>query len=166
MLIGMPGAGKSTVGLALARACGMAFVDTDAIIQNRENRPLQEILDTEGVLGFRRIEEKHLLALAPRHTMVSTGGSVIFSDRARDHLRSLGRVVWIDAPLADIQQRLTNLATRGVVRWPGQTVEVIFRERRPLYQRWSDVRVSSEGKTEQQTVQDTLKALRALGLNV
>jgi shikimate kinase len=146
ILIGMAGAGKSTVGRPLADRAGMAFLDTDAVIEAREGRSLQEILDTEGVEGFRRIEEACLLSLDCRRTVLSTGGSVIFSDAVREHLREIGLVVWLDVPLADIRARLTDLDTRGVVMWPGETVEIIHRQRRPLYERWAHLRVDCDGK--------------------
>ncbi|MFP4139941.1 MAG: shikimate kinase [Phycisphaerae bacterium] len=147
VLIGMAGAGKSTVGRRLADQTDLAFLDTDALIEARQGRPLQQILDTEGVVGFRRIEEDCLLSLDCSGTVVSTGGSVVFSDAVREHLRALGLVVWLDVPLEEIQTRLTNLDTRGVVMWPGETVEIIYHQRRPLYERWAHVRVDCSGKT-------------------
>jgi shikimate kinase len=160
VLIGMAGAGKSTVGRRLADRTGFAFLDTDAVIEARRGCPLQQILDAEGVVGFRRIEEDCLLSLDCRRTVVSTGGSVVFSDAVREHLRGLGLIVWLDVPLEEIQARLTNLDTRGVVMWPGETVEIIHHQRRPLYERWAHVRVDCSGKTPDAIADEILAADR------
>jgi shikimate kinase len=152
----MAGAGKSTVGRRLAGLAGMDFLDTDAAIEARQGRALQEILDAEGVEGFRRIEEACLLSLDCRGSVVSTGGSVVFSDAVREHLRALGLVVWLDVPLEEIQARLTNLDTRGVVMWPGETVEIIHHQRRPLYERWAHLRIDSAGKTPDAIAEEIL----------
>lgn len=158
ILIGMAGAGKSTVGRQLAEQEGLEFLDTDALIEARQDRPLQQILDAEGVVGFRRIEEACLLSLDCRDTVVSTGGSVIFSDAVRDHLRELGLVVWLDVPLNQIRERLTDLDTRGVVMWPGETVEIIHHQRRPLYERWAHLRIDCDGKHPDAIVAEIVNA--------
>jgi len=160
VLIGMAGAGKSTVGRRLADRTGFAFLDTDAVIEARRGCPLQQILDAEGVVGFRRIEEDCLLSLDCRRTVVSTGGSVVFSNAVREHLRGLGLIVWLDVPLEEIQARLTNLDTRGVVMWPGETVEIIHHQRRPLYERWAHVRVDCSGKTPDAIADEIIAADR------
>lgn len=121
VLIGMPGVGKSTVGVLTAKALAMKFVDTDLVIQDQEGRALREILNDEGLEGFRRIEERALLSLNAGNAVVATGGSAVYSESAMAHLRRDGIVVWLDAPLEELKTRLSNLPRRGVVMQRGQS---------------------------------------------
>lgn len=138
-LIGMPGAGKSTVGVLLAKQLGLAFVDTDLVIQTRAHQTLQAILETEGYLALRRQEEAVLLDIALEETLVSTGGSAVYSDAAMQRLAAAGPVVFLDVDLATLQQRVDNEGQRGIARPPGQDFSDVFRERRPLYQRYATI---------------------------
>lgn len=135
----MPGAGKSTVGVQLAKALGLDFVDTDLLIQSQEKRCLQDILDHDGYLALRAIEEQVLLDLSPKRTLVATGGSAIYSEAAMRHLQSLGTVIFLDVNLNDLHQRVNNESSRGIARPEGQTFEEVFTERTPLYQKYADV---------------------------
>jgi shikimate kinase len=152
ILIGMPGAGKSTVGVLLAKRLGLAFLDTDILIQTAEGRHLQEIIARRGLDGFRRLEERYLLTVAPDSGVVATGGSAVYSRRAMAHLKSLGPAVYLQIGLALLGNRLGNLDERGVLRLPGQTIDLIYRERTPLYRHYADITVSTAGTTPDRVV--------------
>jgi shikimate kinase len=159
VLIGMPGAGKSTVGVLLAKALSRAFVDTDVLIQVREGRRLQELLDALGPEGFEALEERHLLGLQCASSVIATGGSAIYSPRAMAHLKSGGTVIYLDLPLPQLRQRLGDAGTRGIVRRPGQTLEELEAERRPLYGRYADRTVPTLGLDHGQVVAAICAAL-------
>lgn len=152
VLIGMPGVGKSTVGVLLAKAISRDFIDTDVHIQSREGRRLQDIINTDGLDAFRTLEEKHLLSLDCSGHVIATGGSVVYSDAAMRHLKATGVAVYLGLPLATIEERITNLDSRGVVMAPGQTFATLYEERRPLYERYADVTVDCEGLNHEEVV--------------
>jgi shikimate kinase len=159
ILIGMPGAGKSTVGVLLAKRLGVAFVDTDILMQTGEGCYLQETIAAHGIDGFRRIEERYLLSVTPDCGVVATGGSAVYSQRAMAHLRSLGPAVFLDIGLADLEERLGNLDRRGVLRMPGQSIDMLYAERLPLYRRYADITVSTAGVTPDHVVTAVLHQL-------
>jgi len=159
VLIGMPGVGKSTLGVLLAKATSRDFLDTDVLIQRRENRPLQDILDRDGPTAFRAIEERHVLSLRCQDTVIATGGSVVYSTAAVQHLKSHGLIVHLDLPLSLLIQRLTDLGSRGVVRVPGQSMEDLHRERAPLYAAAADITISCAGKTHEGLVDEIIATL-------
>lgn len=142
ILIGMPGSGKSTLGVLLAKAIGYSFVDTDLIISRRAGKPLQKILDSDGLDSFLELEEAVGSELDCDRTVVATGGSMVLSEKAMEHLRSLGTVVYIDVPFEEISRRVKNIRTRGIVFHPNETLGDVFRSRSPLYLRHSDIKVS------------------------
>ncbi|PID73327.1 MAG: shikimate kinase [Desulfobacterales bacterium] len=152
VLIGMPGAGKSTVGIVLAKVLGYGFVDTDIVIQQAEAKSLSEIIRENGVDGFRRVEEKHAAALALSRTVIATGGSVVYGDRAMAALKSAGRVVFLDLSLPLLSRRLDDMDGRGVVRLPGQTLADLLAERLPLYRKWADIRIPCDGLAPEQVM--------------
>ena len=164
VLVGMPGAGKSTVGVLLAKRMSLGFLDTDVAIQGRESRTLQEIIDSQGVDAFRSIEERYVEALDCERTVISTGGSVIYSERAMHKLRDAGIIVHLDVPLAELAKRLTNFATRGLVRRRNQTLEELYRERVPLYRAWAEVTVDCGELAHEQVVERTAAALARQGM--
>lgn len=139
VLIGMPGCGKSTVGVLLAKALGMSFVDTDVVLQAREERKLQDIIDDIGIDAFLSKEQDTILGLTCNKTVIATGGSVVYGEKAMMHLHEHGTVVYIRLPYAEIKKRLGNLATRGVTLRPGQTLHDLYCERIPLYEAQADV---------------------------
>jgi shikimate kinase len=163
ILIGMPGAGKSTVGVLLAKRLGYAFLDTDILIQVREGRSLQELIREHGPEEFCRIEERHILSLTLRAYVVAPGGSVVYRSRAMAHLKARGTAVHLDLSLDRLKQRLDDVDARGVVIAPGQTVESLYAERRPLYRRYADVTVSTDGLTPDQVVGHVLSLIREPG---
>lgn len=152
VLIGPPGVGKSTVGVLLAKALSMPFADTDIIIQAAEGRRLQAILDSEGTDDFREIEEKHILALDLRNHVVATGGSVVYSAAAMAHLKSIGRIVFLNLPCETLLARIQDLDTRGVVLPSPQTFRDMYAERLPLYQQYADLILDCTGLSHQQVV--------------
>jgi shikimate kinase len=150
ILIGMPGAGKSTVGAALAKLSGRTLVDTDKLIETQEKRSLQAIVDADGYLVLRAIEEKILLGIHCKNAVIATGGSAVYSDVAMAHLKQLGKVIYLQADLPTIESRISNLATRGIARRPDQSFSDVFQERAHLYDAHADMVVSVLGKNPAQ----------------
>lgn len=146
ILIGMPGAGKSTVGVLLAKALKKPFIDTDLLIQQRENRYLQEIIDGQGIAGFVRIEEEVMLGLDVAGHVIATGGSVIYSDASMRHLKSIGIVVFLNVRLYQLEKRLKNISTRGVAMGSGQSISGLYAERQPLYEKYADIAIDCSRK--------------------
>jgi shikimate kinase len=145
ILIGPPGVGKSTVGVLLAKALSMPFVDTDILIQAAEGRRLQDILDSDGIPAFRAIEERYILDLTLENHVIATGGSVVYSDRAMEHLKAMGTVIFLDLPCEALLSRIENLDSRGVVLPESQTFCEMYDERFPLYRRWADCVIDCSG---------------------
>ncbi len=160
VLIGMPGVGKSTLGVLLAKALNMDFVDTDVVVQSREGRRLQEIINERGMQAFCALEESHVLSLDCRSTVIATGGSVVYSEAAIRHLSKGGVIVQLTLPLPQLKDRLSDLGARGVVMAPGQTLDELYAERRPLYVRHADITVDCAGLTHDQVVQRVVAELR------
>jgi shikimate kinase len=152
ILIGMPGVGKSTAGVLLAKVLSRQFLDTDVLIQAREGRRLQDIIDQDGLDAFRAIEERHILQLEVRGHIIATGGSVVYSDAGMAHLKRGGLVVYLHLALDVLEHRVTNLDTRGVVRAPQQSYAELYEERLPLYERYADLRVDCAGMNHEEVV--------------
>ena len=162
VLIGMPGSGKSTVGVILAKTVGMDFVDGDILITQREGCTLQEILDERGLDAFLRVEEDTILETDYRGTVIATGGSVPLSEKAMEHLAEHGDFVYIDVPLKELKRRIRNISTRGIAFAPGQTLADIFKLRTPIYRRWADVTVKVDGfeNATEQVVEEIMERLQ------
>jgi shikimate kinase len=158
-LIGMPGAGKSTLGVLLAKRTARSFLDTDLLIQQAERATLQQIIEQGGVASFRAIEERIVLALDCSSAVIATGGSVVYSDAAMEHLGRIGRRIYLDVPLDELERRLGDLDQRGVIRGPGQNLDSLLAERRPLYQRWADIRLDCSGRAHDALVEVMIGAL-------
>lgn len=152
VLIGMPGCGKSTVGVLLAKALGKAFIDTDVVLQAKEGRKLQPMIDDIGIDAFLKKEQDAILSLDCENTVIATGGSVIYGDDAMRYLHENGIVVYIKLPYRAIERRLSNLATRGVTLKEGQTLLDLYNERIPLYEASADVVCESNGLEIEETV--------------
>jgi len=146
VLIGMPGAGKSTAGVILAKTLRRNFIDTDILLQERSGRLLQDIIDTDGPDAFRKLEEETILSLHCRNTVIATGGSVVFSGRAMEHLRKDGVVVYLKVSFGTMERRLRNIRTRGIVLSRGETLREMYDERVPLYELYADITVSCSGE--------------------
>ena len=158
-LIGMPGAGKSTVGVLLAKEAGMSFIDTDLLIQQGEGLLLQDIIDRDGVDAFCDLEAEYVGRLACASTVIATGGSVIYRAGTLEHLGRLGPRVFLDISLDSLAPRIANLATRGTVRMPGQSFADLYATRRPLYQSFSDITIDCDGMTPADVCMAILAAL-------
>jgi shikimate kinase len=141
ILVGMPGSGKSTTGVVLAKTLGRAFIDTDIVIQERTGRFLQEVIDTDGPEAFLKIEEEAILALERRNAVIATGGSVVLVPRAMEHLKETGIIVYLAISFEEMVQRLDNITTRGIVLLPGQDLRAMYDERVQLYAKYADITV-------------------------
>lgn len=155
-LIGMPTSGKSTVGVVLAKMLGFSFVDTDILIQNRENKKLKDIIDIEGIEGLLRIESEVIQNLNVDNYVIATGGSAVYSAEAMAHLKEISKVVYLEVDLIDLTRRMTDMRQRGVVFREGQTLEGLFNERKSLYEKYADYTISEKDKSLECTVTDIL----------
>jgi len=162
VLIGMPGVGKSTVGVLLAKRLGYAFIDTDIYIQVREGRSLQELIQAHGSEEFCRLEEDHILSLAVDSHVIAPGGSVVYRPKAMAHLKAKGVAIHLDIAVAKLKRRLEDVDARGVVIAPGQTVESLYLERLPLYLAYADATVLTDDRTPDQVVGAVLDLLERL----
>ena len=162
VLIGMPGVGKSTIGIILAKVMSRHFIDTDVFIQVREGMTLQEIIDREGLKTFCGIEERYVVSLASQKGIIATGGSVVYSDAAMDALRSNGILIHLYLPLDHIEKRLKDFKERGVVKHPDQTLRDLFFERLPLYQRYADITIDCTGKNHEEVVSRIIAEIKKI----
>ena len=159
VLIGMPGVGKSTVGVLLAKALGRYFLDTDVFIQAAIGRSLQEIIDTDGLATFCKIEEDYATCIDLTNAVIATGGSVVYSEKAMRFLAEHGVIVHLDLPVERIEQRLANLPTRGVVMEKGQTIRSLYNQRQPLYRKYAQITIDCTDKTHEQIVVEIAEML-------
>ena len=143
-LIGMPGAGKSTVGIVLAKILGMEFLDSDLLIQKREKKLLWQIIEEQGLDGFDRVEEDVNCSIETENTIIATGGSAVYSEKAMRHFQEIGTVVYLKVSCEELKKRLGDLKNRGVSIKEGQTLEDLYEERRPLYEKYADITVDLE----------------------
>jgi shikimate kinase len=146
VLIGMPASGKSTVGVLLAKALGRDFIDTDLLIQAREGALLQDIIMDKGIDEFIRIEEEVITGLDCINTVIATGGSVVYSYEAMDHLGQKGIIVYLQVDYEEIKRRLINITSRGIVFEEGQDLIDLYNKRLPLYQKYADLTIDCGGK--------------------
>lgn len=149
ILIGMAGCGKSTTGVLLAKSLGIGFLDTDLIIQQRENMKLQEIINKKGLEYFKKAEETALLSVNTKNTVIATGGSAVYYDDAMKHLKENGICVWLSLPFCEIEHRIKNIKTRGIAIGPGKTLYDVYNERQPLYKKYADIIVDCRDNIEE-----------------
>lgn len=149
ILIGMPGSGKSTVGVILAKQLALDFVDTDVLIQSAEGRPLQSIVDNDGYTALRAIEERVLCGLSVTNHVVSTGGSAVYSKKGMGHLRADGLIVFLAIELATVMARVGNFSLRGISKRPDQSLAELFEERARLYNRYADMTIHCDRLTQE-----------------
>jgi shikimate kinase len=163
VLIGMPGVGKSTVGVLLAKRLGFAFVDTDIYLQTQEGRRLQEIIEHQGIAGFCKLEERYVRSLsgslAGGAHVIATGGSVVYKHETMQDLEKAGIIIYLALALENLKTRLSGLDARGVVRAPGQSIDTLFDERGPLYLRYANLTVDCNGLDPEQVVGAIIKIL-------
>lgn len=159
VLIGMPGVGKSSAGVVLAKVLGYKFLDTDILIQEETNMLLKDIIEKEGLDKFKEIENNINAKVTANRTVIATGGSVVFGAEAMEHLKSIGKVVYLKASYEEINKRLGNLKGRGVAMEEGQTLFDIYEERVPLYEKYAEITVDETGKDIRETVNLILEKL-------
>ena len=146
----MPGAGKSTVGVILAKQTSRDFVDTDLLIQTSQERTLQNIVDTDGYTALRKIEQDVLLGLSVKNHVIATGGSAVYSERAMVQLKSDGLVIYLDVDLPALLLRVHDFRTRGLAKRPDQDFTDLFHERLTLYTRYADLTIKCSGLTQEE----------------
>lgn len=159
VLIGMPGSGKSTVGVLLAKSLGYSFVDTDLIISRMAKKPLQKILDEDGLDCFLALEEKAGSDIICENTVIATGGSMVVSEKAMKNLGKNGKIIYIDVPIQEIKRRVTNITTRGIVFEKGETLDDVYNDRTPLYKKYADITVSFKKGSIENTVEKIIEQL-------
>ncbi len=158
VLIGMPGAGKSTVGVIMAKKSSRGFIDSDVVIQISEQRSLQDIVDTDGYVILRQIEENALLELTVGKTIIATGGSAVYSDAAMKHLKKNGILVFLDVDLDTLNARVKDFGSRGLARRPDQSFEELFEERFALYTRYADITIPCAGLSQEDVCAKIIEA--------
>lgn len=160
VLIGMPGVGKSTVGVILAKILGYQFVDADLVIQKEEGKLLKDIIAEKGTDGFIQVENRVNSNLQVHESVIATGGSVVYGKEAMEHLSEIGTVVYLKQSLRKLERRLRNIKNRGVVLRPGQTLKDLYRERTVLYEKYADIVVDESDLNVEQTVEAVIDALK------
>ena len=156
VLIGMPGVGKSTIGVILAKVLGYQFVAADLVIQKAEGKLLREILAEVGTDGFIEVENRVNAGLMVEHSIIATGGSVVYGAEAMEHLKKIGTVIYLKLPYEELRVRLHDIKGRGVVLREGQTFLDLYKERVPLYEKYADLTVDESGCSVEQTVEKIL----------
>jgi len=160
VLIGMSGAGKSTLGVLLAIALGMDYVDTDIVMQQHEGRLLQDIMDNDGIEKFMEVEEKIVAELQLVNCIISTGGSVIYSKKAMNVLKQGGHIFYLHVPYEEINKRLINITTRGIVIKKGNSLKDVYEERVPLYIKYSDTTIDCSNKDIEYCVSEIIEKIK------
>ena len=163
ILIGMPGSGKSTLGVLLAKIAGFSFLDSDLLIQSNVGKKLHRILDEDGIEFFKNVENEVNSNINSQNTVIATGGSVVYGKEAMEHLKSIGTVVYLKVSLDELLRRINNMATRGIVKKPNKTFKDLYRERTGLYEKYADVIVECEDSDLNVNAE---KVAKALGLSL
>lgn len=158
VLIGMPGVGKSTVGVVLAKVMGYQFVDADLVIQEKEGKLLCEIIEEVGTEGFIEVENRINSGIEAHHAIIATGGSVVYGKEAMEHLKEIGTVIYLYLPYEKIDKRLSDIKGRGVVLRNGQTLKDLYEERTILYEQYADVRIDETGLNVEETIDAILES--------
>ncbi|MBT5388032.1 MAG: shikimate kinase [Porticoccaceae bacterium] len=161
VLIGMPGAGKSTLGILLAKTLGLAFGDTDLSIQVQQSKTLQQISDDEGYLALRHYEEQVLLSETLTDRVIATGGSAVYSEPGMLRLKEQALVVFLDVCLEELEKRVNDFATRGIARRPDQSFAELFTERRALYNRYADIVIECSDLSIEESLHAVIKAIES-----
>ena len=159
VLIGMPGVGKSTVGVILAKILGYRFIDTDLVIQEHEKKLLKDIISSEGIDGFIETENKIISRLKADKAVIATGGSVIYGQKAMKNLSDIGTIVYLKLDYRKLKYRIGNIRNRGVVIRKGQRLSDLYNERCPIYEKYADVIVDEHGKNIEKTVDKILESI-------
>lgn len=160
VLIGMPGAGKSTVGVLLAKALKMPFADTDLLLQQQQSLHLQEIINNSGLDSFLRLEEKLVTGLNLENHVIATGGSVIYSEPAILHLKKKGLLIYLHLKYYQIERRINNITTRGIAMQQDQTLSDLYRERVPLYKKHAEITIDCSRKHIESIVAEIIEKVK------
>ncbi len=156
VLIGMPGCGKSTVGVLLAKSLMYDFIDTDLIIQRKEGKALCEIINTQGLEEFKRIENEVLCDLQAENTVIATGGSAVYCDEGMKALKKNGKVIYLKVTPEEIKNRLKDIKTRGIAMKEGTTIDDLYKQRAPLYEKWADKIIECDGGSVEENIEKLL----------
>lgn len=159
VLIGMPGAGKSTIGALAAKTLGMPFIDTDLLLQEKTGRSLQEIIDRDGIPAFLKLEERLVMDLEAKNTVIATGGSIIYSGSAIEHLRKGGILVYLQLPYSEIEKRIGTAVDRGIVIAKGRELFDLYEERTVLYEKQAYFTIDCTGRSIEELVQAVCKTI-------
>lgn len=164
VLIGMPGVGKSTVGVILAKVLGYEFIDSDLVIQKQTGKLLKDIIAEKGPEGFIRVENDINSKLEAENSIIATGGSIVYGAEAMEHLKNIGTVIYLKQSLAELESRLGNIKNRGVVLKPGQTLATLYEERIVLYEKYADIIIDEEHLDIEDTIKAVVEALENSGI--
>lgn len=159
ILIGMPGVGKSTVGVVLAKILGYHFIDADIVIQQKEGRLLRDIIESEGVEGFIEIENRINAGIEGEKTIIATGGSAVYGTEAMEHYKTIGKIIYLKLDYETLCTRLGDIKNRGVVLKDGQDLKALYKERSVLYEKYADIVIDEAGLNVEATIQKILEAL-------
>lgn len=159
VLIGMPAVGKSTIGVLLAKSLLLSFTDTDLLIQEKYKKSLCDIIKDNGTKAFLNIEEDIILNADLKNSVIATGGSAVFGERAMNQLKENGVIVYLSLPIDEIKRRIGDIKSRGVVLTNGNTVDDIFKERKPLYEKYADIRFDCDNLTAEECVEKIIQLL-------
>ena len=160
ILIGMPGCGKSTVGVLLAKSMLRDFVDTDLMIQNKYKKSLCEIINEEGLDAFKTKENEVLAELKAENSVVATGGSAVYCPEGMENLKNGGKVIYLKLSPEEIKGRIKNITTRGIAMRAGTTIEELYRERAPLYEKYADITITCENSTPEKCVDKIVEEMK------
>ena len=158
VLIGMPGVGKSTIGVILAKVLGYQFIDADLVIQKEEGKLLKDIIAEVGPQGFIEVENRVNESICAENSIIATGGSVVYGKEAMEHLKEIGTVLYLSLPYEEIEKRLNDIKGRGVVLREGQTLRDLYDERTVLYEKYADITISEDGLNVEETIDKILKS--------
>lgn len=161
ILIGMPGVGKSTIGVILAKILGYHFIDSDLIIQHQEQRLLKEIIEQKGIDGFLAIENQVNAGLDVKKAIIATGGSAVYGKEAMEHFQKIGTIIYLKLDFEALEKRLGNIKNRGVVVREGQTLKNLYEERIPLYESYADITIDEAGRNPEETIEAIIAVLEA-----
>jgi shikimate kinase len=162
VLIGMPSAGKSTVGVVLSKAAGLSFIDTDLIIQENEKRLLQNVIAEDGISYFLDAEERVLLSLTAEHHVIATGGSVIYSEASMEHLKSNSIIIYLKISYAEMAGRINNISTRGIAIRKDQNLSDLYIEREPLYSAYADYTINCDNRDIESIITEIMKIIEPI----
>ena len=162
VLIGMPGVGKSTAGVVLAKVLGYEFIDADLIIQQQEGKLLREIIAEVGTDGVIEVENRVNSQIEVEKSVIATGGSVVYGKEAMQHLREIGTVVYLKVSYDILEKRLHDIKGRGVVLKDGQDLRGLYEERVPLYEKYADITVCEDNLNVEQTIEKITEQLNKL----